>query len=130
MFLTMRAVSSVCLVFCLLSLVQVFERRTASPYYLLYPAWSLASAVMYAGMSYGIQKKSSFTWKLGWIALAAAFLQFLSVVLRVSLNARETPERWILSAALLLGSSCVAFYWALWWARRREYFDDQTHEER
>jgi hypothetical protein len=83
---------------------------------------SLLLAVLYACAFYGIHKKAPLTWRLGWVAIAFGFLEFLAVALSSTRRLPETVPPWIASVAIVVGGGAVALYWGLWWNRQKGYF--------
>lgn len=84
-------------------------------------ALSLMDALIYGVALYGIHKRTLITWKLGWVFLTAALVEFLFSALSSTLKLSE-PDTWIASAAIAIVSSAVAVYWGFWWKRQRNYF--------
>lgn len=60
---------------------------------------------------YGIHTKALFARKLGWVILAAMFLQFLVVGGSSALQVPETDHPWVAFSAVIAGGSVVGAYW-------------------
>ena len=82
----------------------------------------LVIALMCAVEFYGIRTKALFAWKLGWVLLTAAFLQFLVVAGSSALEVPEIDHPWIAFGSVMVGGSVVAVYWSFWWKRQKDYF--------
>jgi hypothetical protein len=139
----MRMLKWICILFCLLSLVGAFS--DIHGVYWSYrgvpgsPAArstlvvtkengfgaalaSIFGALFFAGAAYGIQRRAPIVWKLGWGVLGINFLAFVIRGLSIVTKSPQ-PERWIFSAAILLGAAGVTAYWGVWWKRQKPYFD-------
>jgi hypothetical protein len=87
---------------------------------------SLVIALVAAVEFYGIHKKASFAWKLGWGMLAATFLQFLVLAGSAALGVPDADYPWVAFAGVMVDGSLVALYWGFWWKRQKGYFTSQS----
>jgi hypothetical protein len=82
---------------------------------------SLTYAALFAVGFYGIHRRVRMAWKVGWFYLGffylSSILSFIS-----SLDKIPAPDRRMVSAVVVVGSSAVALYWGRWWNRQKGYF--------
>ncbi len=88
--------------------------------------WSLVIALAAALEFYGIHKRASFAWTLGWGILAATFSEFLVRSGSAALKVPDADHPWVAFASVMVGGSVVALYWGSWWKHQKGYFTSQS----
>ena len=115
----MRMLKSICILFCVWSIVVAVEAIKKDGFdasYLL--AWPF----FLGWFSYGLYKRWAIVWKLGWIILVFWFLEIAVSGLRSTLRV-SGPYRWIACMGVIFGSCLFIIFWGRWWRRQRSYFD-------
>jgi hypothetical protein len=88
---------------------------------------ALGGALLFAIELYGLHKRALFAWILGWVILAATFVNFLSVAsYSILKTVPKADHPWVAIAATMVMSSLVALYWGVWWSRQKAYFASQS----
>ena len=113
-------------VFAFLDLISAiypfYPSRYVFPESPVYRAISIVVGLSFIPLFYGIRRRLTVAWSLGWVILIATFSWFLVEILT---SIRQKPQSGgggtaAIPAAIMI--SVVAIYWGRWWKRQKEYF--------
>jgi hypothetical protein len=127
----MRVLKLICILLCVRSLFSAFTGSHSvlgsqndtlfTKHDGVFRCYAFVKALIFAVTFYGIQKKLSVGWKLGWLIFAIIFIDFLAQALSSSLNLPQS-DFWLALTAQGIGGSGVALFWGFWWRRQKPYF--------
>jgi hypothetical protein len=101
--------------------LDTIKKKGIDAFYLL--AWP----VFFGWLLYGLHKRLVIAWKVGWIILAAWFLQILFSGLSSTLRLPGSG-RWIATIGVILGAGLFIVICGRWWRQQRWYFGVLSNE--
>ena len=87
---------------------------------------ALAYAALFALAFYGIYRRYSIVWKLGFVVWYVSAADFIFQAWRLLL---PEPYGWIGATAVTVVTPFVALYWANWWRRQKHWFIGPGEEQ-
>ncbi len=130
----MVAVKYICLIFAVAFSSVSFESvrdlimRPPSHGLIVFAAltfYTLARAIYFGAIFYGIQKRNILAWKYGWIGFASLVTEMLITMISTALK-MVSPDCWVMSIGVTVVTGIIAWYLALAWKGQRSYFTPEN----
>jgi hypothetical protein len=123
---SMRVLKVICILFCgwsLVSLIIAVVATASAGERVRSALLAAALTIFWASAFYGIRTGRPLAWKIGWVVIVGAFLEFLAAALPSILAIPKTEHPRVAGAATVVGGTLVVLYWSFSWKKQKQCFE-------